>query len=335
MTATEYFDDLLSEISLKLGDDERNLIEEKQNALREKLREKLSLQDDFLTGSYKRHTIIKPKDDNEKFDVDLFVAFDKENYGESELSDLRQEVIDALHEVESEDTEFGITAINKDQRRSIGVEFGNNFQIDVVPAVQIEKDVLYKIFDRRTLDAVKSNPKLHGKLLSEANEETEGLLVPLIKILKTWKREKCDYIKSFHIELMAVKIFTGTTIESIPKGLLTFFESAGDYFSKACLKDPANNEMLIDEYLDKDGTREQVCTLIETEKVVAKAATDAEKNGDDAVKEWEKVFTDSEAETAKAVRKGSFYAGAGGAVIKTNISQHDTDRINSPRSWRQ
>lgn len=335
MTTTEYFDDLLSEISLKLGDDERNLIEEKQNALREKLREKLSLQDDFLTGSYKRHTIIKPKDDNEKFDVDLFVAFDKENYGESELSDLRQEVIDALHEVESEDTEFGITAINKDQRRSIGVEFGNNFQIDVVPAVQIEKDVLYKIFDRRTLDAVKSNPKLHGKLLSEANEETGGLLVPLIKILKTWKREKCDYIKSFHIELMAVKIFTGTTIESIPKGLLTFFESAGDYFSKACLKDPANNEMLIDEYLDKDGTREQACTLIETEKVVAKAATDAGENGDDAVKEWEKVFTDSEAETAKAVRKGSFYAGAGGAVIKTNISQHDTDRINSPRSWRQ
>jgi len=337
MTTKEYFESLLEKISLKLGDDERNLIEEKQSALRERLREKLSLQDDFLTGSYKRHTIIKPKNDGEKFDVDLFIAFDKEEYGESKLADLRQEVIDALHEIESEDTELGITAINEDQRRSIGVEFGNNFQIDVVPAVQIEKDELYKIFDRRTLEAVESNPKLHGKLLSEANESTEGLLVPLIKILKAWKREKCDYVKSFHIELMAVKIFTGTTIERIPKGLFTFFESAEAHFSEACLKDPANSEMLIDEYLDKDGTREQICALVEAEKAVAKTAVDAEENGknDDAIKEWEKIFADSEAETAKAVREGSFYARAGGAVIKTNTSQHDTDRINSPRSWRQ
>lgn len=303
MTTKEYFDNLLSNISLNLGDDERNLIEEKQNALREKLREKLSLQDDFLTGSYKRHTIIKPKDDDEKFDVDLFVAFDKEDYGESDLADLRQEVIDALHEIESEDSGLGITAINEDQRRSIGVEFGNNFQIDVVPAVQIEKDKLYKIFDRRTLDAVKSNPKLHGKLLSDANEKTGGMLVPLVKILKAWKREKCDYVKSFHIELMAVKIFSDTTIESIPKGLLTFFESAGDYFSEACLKDPANSEMLIDEYLDKDGTREQICALIETEKAVAKAATDAEESGNDenAVAEWEKIFSPSKKQVASTV----------------------------------
>lgn len=337
MTTQEYFENLLDKINLRLGDEERNFIEEKQNALREKLRGKLSLQDDFLTGSYKRHTIIKPKSDDEKFDVDVFVAFDKEEYGDSELVDLRQAAVDTLHEIRSENGDLGITTINEEQRRSVRVEFGNNFQIDIVPAVQIEKDKLYKIFDRRTLEAVKSNPKLHGELLSKANEDTGGLLVPLIKILKAWKREKCDYVKSFHIELMAVKIFTGTTIESLPKGLLAFFESAGDYFSNACLKDPANTEMLIDEYLDKDGTREQICSLVETEKTVAKAAVEADESGDDdeAVEAWEKVFADSDSETAKAVREGSFYAGAGGAVIKTNTSQHDTNRINSPRSWRQ
>ncbi len=151
-------------------------------------------------------------------------------------------VIDALHTIREENSDLAITVINEEQRRSVGVEFGNNFQIDIVPAIQIEKDKLYKIFDRRTLEAVKSNPKLHGELLSKANENAGGLLVPLIKILKAWKREKCDYVKSFHIELMAVKIFTGSTIESIPKGLATFFESAEGYFEKACLKDPANND---------------------------------------------------------------------------------------------
>src|SRR5262245_49264148 len=133
MTASEYFTKLLEEITLKLGDDERNLIETKQNALREKLRAKLPLCDDFLTGSYKRHTIIKPKNDDEKFDVDLFVAFSNEDYGEAKLADLRQKVIDALHAIKKENTALGITAINETQRRSVGVEFGNNFQIDVVP----------------------------------------------------------------------------------------------------------------------------------------------------------------------------------------------------------
>jgi hypothetical protein len=337
MTTQKYFENLLDKINLKLGDEERNFIEEKQNALREKLRGKLSLQDDFLTGSYKRHTIIKPENEDEKFDVDVFVAFDKEEYGDSKLADLRQVVVDALHEIKSEDGDLGITAINEDQRRSVGIEFGNNFQIDIVPAVQIEKDKLYKIFDRRTLEAVKSNPKLHGELLSKANEDAGGLLVPLIKILKAWKREKCDYVKSFHVELMAIKIFNGTTIENLSKGLLTFFEAAGNYFSKACLKDPANIEMLIDEYLDQDSTREQICTLVEAEKTVAKAAVEAEEGGNDneAVREWGKIFADSDAETAKAVREGNFYAGAGGAVVKTNTSQHDANRINSPRSWRQ
>ncbi len=337
MTPQKYFDDFLDVINLKLGDAERTLIEDKHNTLREKLREKLSLKDDFLTGSYKRHTIIKPKDKNDKFDVDILIAFDKEDYSETELADLRKIVIGNLHEINAENPELGITKINEEQRRSIGVEFGGNFQIDIVPAVEIEKDLLYKIFDRRTLESVQSNPKLHAELLTKANEDTGGLLVPLIKILKAWKREKCDFVKSFHIELMAVKIFSGSTIESTPKGLLTFFESSGNYFSSACLYDPANKEILIDEYLDKDGTREQICSLVDTEKTVAKAAIEAEDGGnnDEATQAWGKIFSDSEAKTAKAVRDGSFYAGAGGAIIKTSTSQHDTNRIDSPKSWRQ
>jgi len=336
MTTKEYFENLLNKINLKLGDDERAFIEEKQNALREKLREKLPLQDDFLTGSYKRHTIIKPKDDGEKFDVDVFVAFDNGDYEDTDLSDLRKIVIGALHEINAENPDLGITAIDEEQRRSVGVEFGNNFQIDIVPSIQIEVDKLYKIFDRHTLEAVRSNPKLHGELLSKANENNGGLLVPLIKILKGWKREKCDYVKSFHIELMAVKIFTGKSIESIPSGLAVFFESASGYFEKAGLKDPANDEMLIDEYLDNDGTRDEICALIETEKAVSKAAMEAENAGkeEEAVKEWDKVFADSEAKTAKAIREGSFYAGASGAVVKANTSQNER-RINSPKSWKQ
>ena len=151
MTTKEYFENLLDKLNLKIGDEEREIIKQKHNALREELREKLNLQDDFLTGSYKRNTLIKPKDESEKFDVDIFIAFSNDDYGETELSDLRDLVINALNNIKENNTKLGITIINTEQRRSIGVEFGSNFQIDIVPAIEIEKDKLYKIFDKRTL----------------------------------------------------------------------------------------------------------------------------------------------------------------------------------------
>ncbi|MBI4085669.1 MAG: hypothetical protein HY433_00250 [Candidatus Liptonbacteria bacterium] len=331
MTLNEFFESLLGRINLKIDDNERKLIQEKQNALREKLREKLPLKDDFLTGSYARETIIKPKDDEEEFDVDFFIAFDNEDYGDKELSELHDLTANALKEIKDENKDLGVTEIDEKQRRSIGIRFGSNFQIDVVPAIEIEKDKLYKIFDKRTLKPVKSNPKLHGKLLTEANEKTGGKLVPVVKMLKAWKREKCDYVKSFHVELLAVKILGNGKMDSFSSGLGTFFAKASEYLKESCLKDPANSEMCVDGYLDDDGTRGALLTLLATENDLATRALELEKAGkEDAVKEWQKVFPDDGLETAEAVKSGGFYPGGGGVFVKKSF---DDGRISSPRSW--
>ena len=335
MTIKEYFDNLLDSISLKFGDEECDFIQKKQNALREKMREVLPLEDDFLTGSYKRRTILKPKNKDDKIDVDVFVAFNNEEYGETALADLREMVVEALHSIKEQNPALGITFIDDQQRRSVGVQFGRNFQIDIVPAVQIEKDVLYKIFDRRTHDAIKSNPKLHGSMLTKANEKNNNLLVPLVRVLKAWKRVKCDYVKSFHIELMAVTIFQNTAIKSISEGLGIFFESAGDYFKEKCLKDPANDEVFVDEYLDRDGNRDKIHSLVKKEEGVARNARKKERGGDDdgAIAEWRKLFSDHDAEMAEAIRRGNVYSAIGGATVKPNTPNHDEERINAPRSW--
>ncbi len=331
MTINEYFDQLLERVNLKIDDEGREMIEKKQNALREALRAKLSLKDDFLTGSYRRHTIIKPKDGG-KFDVDIFVAFDKEEYGEKELAELRTLVANALQKIKEENSELGISNVNDTQRRSVCVEFGNNFRIDVVPAIEIEKDKMYKIFDRRTLKAVKSNPKLHASLLSEANDRTGGKLVPIIKILKGWKRVKCDYVKSFHIEMLAREILGGGEIKSYAEGVAKFFKDAGAKLQKASLKDPANNEHYIDAYLDDDGKRQEILGLVAVEAETATRAMEiAESGKGDPVKEWQQVFEDDEASVAEAIKSGSFSLGAGGVQVG-GITSHATT-INSPKSW--
>ena len=260
MSPEEYFVRLLT--TLNLTDKEREQISEKHLSLREKLREKLPVEDDFLTGSYPRNTMIRPNGDY-KYDVDFFLAFSDEDFGEYELPKLLEMVKNALEEIKGEDPD--ITNIVS-QNRSIGVEYKNGFQIDVVPAIEIAKDELYKIFDKRTQEPVKSNPKLHGKNLSEANENTESgsvkRLVPIIKLLKAWKRDKCDYVKSFHLELLAVEILKDEPIEKFSSGLTKFFNNASEYLQEASLTDPANSENLIDAYLDEDGTREKLLELI-------------------------------------------------------------------------
>lgn len=288
MTTEEFFKVLASKIELTQS--EADKIAQKHNWLREKLREKLSVEDDFLTGSYARNTMIRPKGD-EKFDVDFFLAFNKEDYGESELDDLLQEVKSALDEIKSGDMD--IERIDDKQRRSIGVIYKDNFQIDVVPAVQIEKDKLYKIFDKRTQAAVNSNPKLHGKNLTAANDATASnstkRLVPIVKILKSWRREKCDYLKSFHLELLAIKTLYDSQITSYSAGIAKFFNSVD---VQSSLTDPANAENVIDAYLDEDGTREELSSLIAKERKVANEAVELEKNGDNdgAIAKWKEIF---------------------------------------------
>jgi len=336
MTTEEFFKNLLS--SLELKDSERDNISNKHTALRESLREKLEVEDDFLTGSYNRNTMIRPKDSEGKFDVDFFLAFNKDDYGESELPELLKMVKNALGEIKDDNEDI---AEIQEQKRSIGVIYNDNFQIDVVPAIQIEKDKRYKIFDKNTQQAVESNPKLHGSNLTSANETTESgsvkRLVPIVKLLKSWKRDKCEYVKSFHLEMLAVKILEDEEISSYSQGLSKFFMNAGQHLQSAGLEDPANEENIIDEYLDDDGKRSELLNLITDEKETAEKAIELENDdeNDNAVKEWGKIFeSDDDEKVARAIKSGSFHPGNGGVIVKTNPKSSNGKRINSPRSWK-
>lgn len=333
MAITEYFEKLCSTVNLSAGDALRTTVEEKHNLLREKLREKLDITDDFLTGSYRRDTMIEPLN-NEKFDVDVLVAFDGEAYKETALPDLRNLVIEALHEIKEEVPELGILDINEEQRRSVGIDFGENFNMDIVPAIEIVKDEKYIIFDKRTLKSLESNPKLHRKLLTEANELSDGKLVRLIKLLKYWKRSKCDYVKSFHIEIMCVHIFSSTKIDSYGSALLTFFTEAQNLLSEACLKDPANTEHLIDAYLDDDNNREKLLELVEKELAVAQEAAQDSISDEDAITLWETVFNDPDNEIANAIDSGSFSSTAAGVAVSVVANKTDNP-VHAPKSWKE
>ena len=293
MKPEEYFNGRLEAINIT--DTERDNISEKHTLLRESLRDKLPVEDDFLTGSYARNTIIRPIG-NDKFDVDFFLAFNKDEFENYELKKLLELVKSALDEIKNEELEIREVF---SQNRSVGVVYDGNFQVDVVPAIEIYKDKQYKIYDQKSGKPINSNPKLHGEILTRANEETESgsvkRLVPIIKLLKSWKRNKCDYVKSFHLELLAIKILKDNSIESFSTGLTNFFSFAGEYLKQPCLFDPANSQNLIDAYLDEDNTRHKLLTLVAEEAEMTKLAFSLENRGDDetAIMIWKKIFEET------------------------------------------
>ncbi len=291
MTTEEYFKQLAS--SLELTDEECELVADRHKTLRDKLDELLDLEEHFLTGSYKRKTLIRPKDSNELFDVDFFLAFSNDEYGDKDLPELKGMVEAALQEIKEDDP---LIEDIREQNRSVGVIYIDNFQIDAVPAIQVEKDVLYKIYDKTSGQAVMSNPKLHGERLTQANEASESggvpRLVPIVKILKSWKRDRCTYLKSFHLEMLVVEILGGNEIPSYSQGIADFFSKSSDYLGEPCLKDPANKDNMIDEYLDEGNERRRLLKAIARESMIAKHALELEDEGkdEDALDEWQRIF---------------------------------------------
>ncbi len=312
MTIEEFFKDLSSK--LELTKTEADIISRKHNWLREKLCAGLPVEDDFLTGSYSRNTMIRPKG-NDKFDVDSFLVFSKQDYGEKDLPELLKIVKTALDKIKDQDSD--ILKIDDKQRRSIGVIYKNNFQIDIVPAIEIEKGKKYKIWDKRSREALESNPKLHSESLTAANDASASgsikRLVPIVKLLKSWSHEKCNYIKSFHLELLAVQILKDEEIKSFSSGIGKFFNTATAYLEKSSLKDPANPENIIDSYLDEDGTRGGLLELVTGEIKIVNKALELEANGDGdkAITEWRKIFESGKDSNkggdAKPVSKGPTY----------------------------
>src|SRR5882724_4880939 len=131
---------------LELNEREQKNASKRHNEIREHMRKKFALDDDFLTGSYRRHTKTKPLKD-----VDIFcVLSEKEKHFRSEHP---LKVLQAFEKALAE--LYGKEAVSL-QRRSAEVDFGvvvdvddnTDYRVvsmDVVPAFALGED--YEIPD--------------------------------------------------------------------------------------------------------------------------------------------------------------------------------------------
>lgn len=192
---------------LELTDQEQKDASRRHLEIRDYLKTKFDIENDFLTGSYKRWTKTKPLKD-----VDIFcVLGEKERHRRSKPpGELLKAFEDALAD------KYGRDNVSK-QRRSVTVNFGIKpdenedtggkiMSFDVVPA--FGKGEHYEIPDTVTVSGwTETNPQVHYDLAVEAQKKYDSAWKGIVRMTKKWNAFHGKPIKpSFLIEVMALDL---------------------------------------------------------------------------------------------------------------------------------
>ena len=237
--------------------------------------------DSFLTGSYRRSTMIAPL---KEADVDVFVVLDAKYYTPNGQAQLLQSVQKNLLKT------YTKTPRIRPAGRAVTIRF-TDFKVDVVPSFNRQGGG-YLIPDADTATWIPTNPKRHVELWAASNKAHNGDFVPLIKILKGWNKSR-DLFKSFHLETIIYTVLNGIRIDDYPSGVRYVFDKAQGKI-KFKLADPAG-------YSDDVGahvrTEAEMSKLIERLAWAHQTAAQAEQlaaNGHikDAFEKWKLIFKD-------------------------------------------
>lgn len=138
--------------------------------------------DTFLSGSYAKHTSIRPAAGDKKRDVDIIVVTSHSSGKDS------SEVLKELKDVLVQKNEYSTATI---QRHSVGIEMGN-VSVDVVPVIaDDDDDQLYYVGDSDTGSWTLTDPKGHKTWSTDVNKDNNSEYKPLVKIFKWWRRVNC------------------------------------------------------------------------------------------------------------------------------------------------
>ena len=215
--------------------------------IRDHLRTKLDVDDDFLTGSYRRDTKTKPL-----ADVDVFIVL-----GDVDEQDEPNDVLKRVHDALVE--KYGEGRVATD-RPAVRVDFGPEnadadaedkvMSVEVVPAFVHQSH--YRIADPAKSGWMSTDPKVHATLATDANKAYAGEWKPLVKMIKAWNRHQGEpVVPSFLIEVMALKLFHNGWVGPYAYEVRAFFAAAAEridetWVDPAGLGSPVSDQLHLD-----------------------------------------------------------------------------------------
>ena len=266
--------------AINLPGDHRTTANDRRDRIVTRLRNKFVLVDAFATGSIPRMTALQGH-----ADVDVMVVLHHGNHiaGRAPANVLRS-VRDALG------TSAGSVRRNG---QAVTLKFAEWPNVDVVPCSVTYSDAAAKTVNHYSIpdmnrDAwIRTKPRLHTNNINNFVNANGPNVRKTIKMVKHWNQRVGSPLQSFHIEVIALKVFTSWG--EITWDVSQWFDRAAQLVANPLYHDGA----YVDEYLDWSA-RPKALALVNEARSNANSAWYATYNGRNdhkaAIASWRKVF---------------------------------------------
>jgi hypothetical protein len=279
-----YVDDAFINLkhNLEITETESRLAQARHDAIREYVREHWSIDDDFLTGSYKRDTKTKKLKD-----VDIFMVIEESGPQGKYRRQPPGRVLDALCEL--------LQGKWPDAHRdgmAIVIPFGSDEEImsmEVVPAFH-RTGSGYHIPNPDAGGWIATDPEKHGEASTAKNKQCDEKYVPFVKMIKAINRELGEPVSpSFLLEVMAMDLVKppfGRYQDEVVLFLATAAERIHDGWPDPGRIGPDVNSIMTT--AEKDAAAASLREAL----VMAESAVDLEDDGQEraAVEQWRRLY---------------------------------------------
>jgi hypothetical protein len=267
--------------NINLPGDHRDTANRRRNDLVDILKNNFHIIEAFASGSIPRYTAVKGY-----ADLDVIVALHYEKHIKGKKpSEILQEVRDALAEYRTNVRKNG---------QAVTLYYKTWPNVDIVPASRIADGAGnvtgYKIPDMNNEVWIKSKPKTHTSNITSRAGTCGASFRKIITMIKWWNHKHGEYLQSYHIEAMALQIFTGP-LSDMPWDVFTFFNKASTLIQSSLWYEGT----YVDEYLS-DSQRQEAKKRLETARDKSRDAwfkTHGDNNDNEgAIAIWRQIFGD-------------------------------------------
>jgi len=275
---------------------------------------------DFLSGSYARDTKIKPLDDIDimvVLDGTGLVAWDK---GVQLNADVRgngklgSPAVNYLN-----DKSWGISSIKiieifknalqesypdssiQKDGQAVNVWLDSyGLGLDIVPCFHIiPRDGSYERyfipFGAGNSMWRATNPKIDEETCTLLNQQHDGKLKPVIKLIKYWNQTKNNgQLRSYHIEVMVLRIFSTQLykISDYGQAIKCFFDNATNSLMRPCRDLTGLGTENVDSYLTPEKKTLILSELLRAQQIINTPTLVGFGRASNELNKWKKIFGD-------------------------------------------
>lgn len=267
--------------AINLSGDHRSAANNRRDGVVKTLSNKLHVVESFNSGSIHRYTALTGYAD---LDVITALHYGKHIEGKSP-QEVLQLVRDALGEYRNNVRKNG---------QAVTLHYKTWPNVDIVPASRVVNDkgnvVEYQIPDMNTGSWISTNPKIHTNDINNRSSVAGIGFRRIITMVKWWNKKHSDYLQSYHMEVMALKILD-SQISDYSWSVFQYFDKAAELAASPMWHDKG----MVDNYLTYTSRQEVVNRLSSAANLARDAwylTYDDKNDHAGAIGKWRQLFGD-------------------------------------------